>query len=191
MPVLDDNGCVVGVVSDYDLLSLEGIAEQVLLLPLSCWLHEYMSYTMRTAAQPCHIVPCENCGTAMSHSAVCVSQLWLQWVWHKASCSCTGTGGHWHLPRAVHGVEHLSRSAAPHIEELWKDVRRPVPAGLSLSVHVHLTLGCYHHGLTRLARRRVHVPSFTGMSVFRLQRCRRHDRGAAGGSARDQHGSCR
>lgn len=32
MPVLDDDGCVVGVVSDYDLLSLEGIAEQVQLL---------------------------------------------------------------------------------------------------------------------------------------------------------------
>ena len=29
MPVLDDDGVVVGVVSDYDLLSLEGIAEQV------------------------------------------------------------------------------------------------------------------------------------------------------------------
>lgn len=29
MPVLDDDGRVVGVVSDYDLLSLEGIAEQV------------------------------------------------------------------------------------------------------------------------------------------------------------------
>lgn len=28
MPVLDDDGVVVGVVSDYDLLSLEGIAEQ-------------------------------------------------------------------------------------------------------------------------------------------------------------------
>ena len=27
MPVLDDDGTVVGVVSDYDLLSLEGIAE--------------------------------------------------------------------------------------------------------------------------------------------------------------------
>lgn len=29
MPVLDDDGCVVGVVSDYDLLSLEGIADKV------------------------------------------------------------------------------------------------------------------------------------------------------------------
>lgn len=27
LPVLDEDGCVVGVVSDYDLLSLEGIAE--------------------------------------------------------------------------------------------------------------------------------------------------------------------
>jgi CBS domain len=45
MPVLDDDGCVVGVVSDYDLLSLEGIAEQVSLRyslrfpPLSCHSH--------------------------------------------------------------------------------------------------------------------------------------------------------
>ena len=30
MPVLDDDGTVVGVVSDYDLLSLEGIAEPAL-----------------------------------------------------------------------------------------------------------------------------------------------------------------
>lgn len=28
MPVLDDEGVVVGVVSDYDLLSLEGIADK-------------------------------------------------------------------------------------------------------------------------------------------------------------------
>ena len=33
MPVLDDDGRVVGVVSDYDLLSLEGIAEQVIYTP--------------------------------------------------------------------------------------------------------------------------------------------------------------
>lgn len=38
LPVLDDDGTVVGVVSDYDLLSLEGIAESaaVLSLCLSC-----------------------------------------------------------------------------------------------------------------------------------------------------------
>lgn len=45
LPVLDDAGAVVGVVSDYDLLSLEGIAESAAVLSF---------------CRPCNLCPASN-----------------------------------------------------------------------------------------------------------------------------------
>lgn len=94
---------------------------EIHVMPSQCLhpLHGFLPYKWDQTALPCQPLVTVAMQSLAERGASCLRLHWRR----PPTCVCVGAGGHRHLPRAVHGVEHIPCGAAAHLEELWQDVR--------------------------------------------------------------------